>query len=83
MCVGSHLANRELYTAFIRLISAFYITTPKDPRDEPIIDALDANAVPTSLAMEPKPFKCGFKIRDEGRLRGWTKGSDERTKGMF
>lgn len=26
MCAGSHLANRELYTAFVRLICAFEMT---------------------------------------------------------
>ncbi|KAI9741577.1 MAG: hypothetical protein M1818_004383 [Claussenomyces sp. TS43310] len=41
MCAGSHLANRELYTAFIRLISAFHIDAPRDPADLPILDALD------------------------------------------
>jgi phenylacetate 2-hydroxylase len=32
MCVGSHLANRELYTAFVRLICAFEFVPPKNPR---------------------------------------------------
>lgn len=47
MCVGSHLANRELYTAFLRLITAFQFVAPQSEKDRPILDALDANAIPT------------------------------------
>jgi phenylacetate 2-hydroxylase len=79
MCVGSHLANRELFTAFVRLISAFEFTPPKDPRDEPVMDCLDANSIPTSLTLEPKYFKVGFQPRDRKRLDGWLKESEERT----
>ncbi|KAF1968668.1 cytochrome P450 phenylacetate hydroxylase-like protein [Bimuria novae-zelandiae CBS 107.79] len=80
MCVGSHLANRELFTAFVRLISAFEFTPPKDRRDEPVLDCLEANAIPTSLTMEPKAFKIGFKPRDRGALVRWISESEERTK---
>ncbi|KAF2120546.1 phenylacetate hydroxylase [Lophiotrema nucula] len=83
MCVGSHLANRELYTAFVRLISAFEFTPPKDPRDAPIMDCLDANAIPTSLTMEPKYFKVGFKPRNRALLEKWIKESEERTKDLM
>jgi phenylacetate 2-hydroxylase len=82
MCAGSHLANRELYTAFIRLISAFHIDPPKEKKDEPILDALGCNAIPTSLTTDPKPFKCGFRARDLGRLQEWMRGSEERTKDL-
>jgi phenylacetate 2-hydroxylase len=82
MCAGSHLANRELYTAFIRLISAFHIDPPKNAQDEPILDALECNAIPTSLTTDPKPFKCGFRARDLGKLEGWMKGSEERCKDL-
>lgn len=82
MCAGSHLANRELYTAFIRLISAFHILPPKDKRDGPILDALECNAIPTSLTTEPKKFKIGIKVRDPRKLEEWMKGSDERTKDL-
>jgi phenylacetate 2-hydroxylase len=82
MCVGSHLANRELYTAFIRLISAFRILPPKDPKDLPILDGLECNAIPTSLTTEPKKFKVRFVARDSERLREWMEGSDERTKDL-
>ncbi|KAI9747672.1 MAG: Non-histone chromosomal protein 6 [Chaenotheca gracillima] len=82
MCAGSHLANRELYTAFIRLISAFHILPPKDPADAPILDSLECNAIKTSLTTEPKKFKCGFRARDSAQLRSWIEGSDERTKDL-
>lgn len=80
MCAGSHLANRELYTAFIRLISAFHIVPPRDEKDLPILDALECNAIPTSLTTEPKKFKVGFRARDLGQLGQWMEGSEVRTR---
>lgn len=82
MCAGSHLANRELYTAFIRIITAFHIDPPKRDEDRPILDALECNAVPTSLTTDPKPFKCGFRARDMGKLEKWMRESEERTRGI-
>jgi phenylacetate 2-hydroxylase len=80
MCAGSHLANRELFIAFVRIISAFEIVAPKNKKDEPIMDALLANDIPTSLTMEPKPFKVGFKVRNKEALERWMRESDEATK---
>ncbi|MCJ1421335.1 hypothetical protein MMC32_007698 [Xylographa parallela] len=74
MCAGSHLANRELYTAFIRLFAALRILPPRDPRDRPVLDALECNAVKTSLTTEPRKFKIGVRVRDRGRLEGWMAG---------
>lgn len=82
MCAGSHLANRELYTAFLRLISAFVIVPPKEEKDRPILDCLECNAIPTSLTMEPKKFKVGLRIRNQERLDDWIRESDERTKDL-
>ena len=65
MCAGSHLANRELYTAFIRIITAFTVHPPKDPADYPVLDALDCNSIPTALTTEPKPFK--FRLKPRGK----------------
>ena len=79
MCVGSHLANRELYTAFLRIILAFEITESKLDGDRPILDSLECNALPTSLTTEPKPFKCGFKVRNQEQLDQWIQESEERT----
>ncbi|EAL86133.1 hypothetical protein KXW98_009364 [Aspergillus fumigatus] len=80
MCAGSHLANRELYTAYIRLITAFTMHPARDPADQPILDAIECNAIPTALTTEPKPFKVGFKPRDASKLQQWIAESDERTK---
>ncbi|PGH05374.1 hypothetical protein AJ80_08342 [Polytolypa hystricis UAMH7299] len=82
MCIGSHLANRELYTAFIRLISAFRIVPAKNRADDPILDALEANDMKTSLTLDPKKFKVGFRARDSVMLNGWIRGSEERTRDL-
>jgi phenylacetate 2-hydroxylase len=82
MCAGSHLANRELYTAFVRLISAFHIVPAKNKEDLPILDCLGCNSIPTALTTEPKKFKCGFKARDIDTLKGWMAASDEATKDL-
>jgi len=82
MCAGSHLANRELYTAFIRLFLGFHVLPPKEAKDRPVLDALECNAVPTSLTTDPKAFKCGFKARDGKKLEKWMAESEERTRGL-
>lgn len=80
MCAGSHLANRELYTAFLRLILAFEIVPAKNREDDPILDPLESSGNKTSLTLDPKPFKVGVRVRDAERLDGWIRGSEERTK---
>lgn len=80
MCAGSHLANRELYTAYIRLITAFRIVPAKNKADAPILDALECNKVKTALTTDPKDFKVGLRVRDEEKLKKWMEESDERTK---
>lgn len=82
MCVGSHLANREIYTAFLRMIVAFEFVPAKDSSDWPVLDALDCNSIPTALTTEPKPFKVGFRIRNQEALERWINDSDERTKDL-
>lgn len=82
MCAGSHLANRELYTAFIRLFTAFHIEPPKYSNDIPILDSLECNSMPTSLTTDPKPFKCGFRVRDLEKLEQWMSESEERTRDL-
>lgn len=82
MCAGSHLANRELYTAFIPTITAFTIHPPQNPADSPILDALEYNMIPTALTKEPKPFKVRFKARDPVLLQRWISESQERTQGL-
>ncbi|KAL2849792.1 phenylacetate 2-hydroxylase [Aspergillus pseudodeflectus] len=80
MCAGSHLANRELFTAYIRLITAFTMHPASNPADRPILDAIECNAIPTALTTEPKPFKVGFKARDPEMLKKWIEESELRTK---
>ncbi|KAK3672591.1 hypothetical protein LTR78_007642 [Recurvomyces mirabilis] len=82
MCIGSHLANRELYTAFLRIITAFEVLPAKKAGDRPILDALGCNAFPTSLTLDPKPFKIGLKVRDRGMAEKWIRESEERTKDL-
>lgn len=82
MCAGSHLANRELYTAFIRLITAFQMRPAKNEADLPVLNAIECNAIPTALTTEPKPFKVGFIPRDTKTLEKWIAESDERTKDL-
>ncbi|KAK6194077.1 hypothetical protein LQW54_011798 [Pestalotiopsis sp. IQ-011] len=82
MCAGSHLANRELYTAYIRLITAFQILPPRKQADAPIIDAIECNSVPTSLTTDPKPFKVGLKARNETKLKQWLAEAADRTKDL-
>lgn len=83
MCAGSHLANRELYTAFIRLISAFHIDPPRDSKDLPILDALKCNSIPSSLTTEPKDFKVGFRPRDRATLERWIGESEDATRHLM
>ena len=82
MCIGSHLANRELYTAFLRMIIAFEIVGPENKADEPIMDALGCNQYPTSLTLDPKPFKVGLRVRDRAVVEKWIADSEERTKDL-
>ncbi|GAM82515.1 hypothetical protein ANO11243_004970 [Dothideomycetidae sp. 11243] len=82
MCAGSHLASRELYTAFIRIITAFEVCPPERREDEAILDVLEANNLPTSLTMDPKPFKVGIKVRDQALLDRWIAESEVRTKDL-
>lgn len=82
MCAGSHLGNRELYTAFIRLITAFTMQQAKNPLYHPILDAMECNTNPTALVTEPKPFKIGFKARDPALLQRWIAESEQRTKDL-
>ncbi|EFW99851.1 cytochrome p450 phenylacetate 2-monooxygenase [Grosmannia clavigera kw1407] len=80
MCAGSHLANRELYTAFIRLITAFEILPSGDPADAPKIDPIECSINPTSLTTDPRPFKIRFKPRNKAQLDEWIAAAEARTR---
>jgi phenylacetate 2-hydroxylase len=82
MCAGSHLANRELFVAFVRLLCAFEIVEGKDANARPVIDCLEASDIPTSLTMEPKRFKVGLRVRDENKLKAWITESESATKAL-
>ena len=78
ICIGAHLANRELYTFFIRLIVAFRIYEPLDKKYAPVLDAMEANSCPTALVVKPKLFKCRFEPRNKEDLEGWLENSRRR-----
>lgn len=78
MCAGSHLANRELYTTFTRVILAFEIKAASDPADLPILDALDCNSHKTGLTTEPKDFKVSFRVRNKTKLEECIRVSEEK-----
>ncbi|GME26757.1 hypothetical protein GTA08_BOTSDO13842 [Neofusicoccum parvum] len=78
-CAGFHLANRELYAIFTRLILAFHIRETTDPHSRPVLDTIECNMVPTSMVTQPKPFKVHISPRNEEQLRGWIEGSFEKT----
>lgn len=82
MCIGSHLANRELYTAFLRVITAFEILPPQKKADEAILDCLACNKSSTGLTLDPKPFKVGIRVRDQRAVDRWIAESEERTKDL-
>ena len=46
MCAGAHLANRELYAIFTRLVLAFHIRETRDPASRPILDTVECNSIP-------------------------------------
>ena len=76
MCAGSHLANRELFTFFIRLIVAFRILGPRNTVDAAETDSRKFNVCPTALVAQPKPFRCRFEPRDREQLQRWLEDSD-------
>ena len=71
MCAGAHLANRELFTFFVRLIVAFRVLPPNNIIAAAEIDPYKFNLCTTALVAEPKPFKCRFEPRDADQLRSW------------
>lgn len=80
MCIGSHLANREIYTIFTRLILAFEIAPANALEDAPILDTLECGSPKTAMALQPKAFKVQIKPRDRDSLNKWIRDSEERTR---
>ncbi|KAN0066430.1 hypothetical protein ACQY0O_000524 [Thecaphora frezii] len=72
LCAGVHLANRELYIAFCKLIYFFKIEKSQvEGEAEFDINPATACANPKGLSSAPKPFKVRFVPRDEERIRAW------------
>lgn len=71
MCAGAHLANRELFTFFVRLISTFEILQPNNHDEAAALDAMEANCSHTALVAVPKPFKCRFIPRNKHLLESY------------
>lgn len=79
MCAGVHLANRQLYAIFTRLILAFHVKQTTDPMMHPELDTIECNSVPTSMVTQPKPFQVYLAPRDQSTLTRWLAESKART----
>ena len=73
MCAGYHLANRELYVAFSRMILAYKLSKGSDWDDRCVHPVL-YNKCPTALVAESRDFKVKLQIREGLReiLQGLT-----------
>lgn len=78
-CEGAHLANRQLYVIFTRLILAFRIHEAADLKMRPVMDPIGCSAITTGMVTQPKPFKVRFVARDKNQLAHWIQESIERT----
>lgn len=63
MCAGSHLANRELYVAFSRMILAYKLSQGSD-WDERCVHPVQYNECKTALVAESRNFNVKLQIRD-------------------
>lgn len=68
MCAGVHLANRELYVAFCKLIYFFKLEVGSEDYD---INPATACDNPRGLSSQPKPFKIKFVPRDADTIEDW------------
>jgi phenylacetate 2-hydroxylase len=78
MCVASHLANRELFVAFVRVISAFEIL-PSEASEDQSTSGFDIDGMGDRTG---KPMKVRLRIRDEEKLEQWIEDSELRTKDL-
>ena len=79
-CIGNHLANRQLYAIFTRLVLAFRIKPTTVARMLPELDTIECNSVPTSMVTQPKPFHVFLEPRERGQLERWIQESWVRTE---
>ena len=66
MCAGFHLANRELYVAFSRVILTFKLSTGSG-WDNRSVDPVQYNECQTALVAENRDFNVRLEIREEMR----------------
>lgn len=80
MCAGVHLANRELYIAFCKVIHFFHIQL-SDVEEEKHFDINPKTgcANPKGLSSTPKPFKVRFVPRHPAALEQWIESEREKT----
>ncbi|PMD46597.1 cytochrome P450 [Hyaloscypha variabilis F] len=70
ICPAAALSNRIIYALIARLVLAFKINEPKDPRARKAnADMLDFSAEYKSLVALPRRFDVSFSPRDEGWIR--------------
>lgn len=79
MCEGAHLANRQLYIIFTRLILSFHIRECSNVKMRPVLDPIDCNSILTGMVTQPKPFEVKFVPRDKAKLESWIEESIQRT----
>ncbi|PPJ52416.1 hypothetical protein CBER1_10575 [Cercospora berteroae] len=72
MCIGIHLAYRELYLIFIRLLNSFELIPGGDVDAHPLTGQDD----PSALTTQPKPFKVKFVPRNTAALIQALAGSE-------
>jgi phenylacetate 2-hydroxylase len=83
MCTGSHLANREMYIWYTRMLIAFEVLPAFDSTRRPILEGpLECNANPSGVSIERKSFQTGFKIRDREKSAQWFEQTESATKHM-
>jgi phenylacetate 2-hydroxylase len=77
MCAGVHLANREMYVAFCKLIYFFKIERGSEDFD---IDPATACDNPRGLSSTPKPFKVKFVPRNSDTIEQWIDDEKKRAE---
>ena len=84
MCAGVHLANRELYIAFSKVIHFFKILPADVPGEEEFdINPATACANPKGLSSTPKPFRVRFVPRDPATIERWIENEKGRAESQM